>query len=1386
MRPGGRSIRAVDALADIIGDSFGIARLREQVEHIRKMVTSSRRLPPILLMGETGTGKGLLARTLHRTGPRAQAPFVDVNCAAIPEHLLEAELFGFERGAFTGAHQAKPGLFQTAHRGTLFLDELALLPEPLQAKLLKVLEDGSVRRLGGTRAEPVDVWILAATNEDISEARKSGRFRDDLYHRLAVISLALPPLRERGSDILLLAERFLTRACTDYGLAPKTMAPDARAALLPYRWPGNVRELSNVIERAVLLAGGPVLSAADLALPAAAPPSSAAETLARPALSSRDQLRAHLLEVLTETGWNISRTATLLGVARNTVTARMRRFGLDHPNDRTHSGPPADTLPVHAPRPPGIARIPPPTEVPARWERRFVAFLRADFGFSPSGGSVPAMSRGLTVLAEKVETFGGRVEEESPTAIIASFGLGAVEDAPSRAALAALAVQKAGERARGVESAAPTVRIALHVGSVMVGQVGEVTQIDLEGKQAALTALEALVRVADAGEIVVSGPAMPFVERRFELTPVGVSGGPYRLMRREPTGFGVGGRPPTRFVGRAGEVQIAADRVTQAERRQGQVLALVGEPGVGKSRFVYEVTRWERMREWRILGCGGVSYGTATPFLPIADLLRRYFQIEDADAPSRVAHRVRETIVARHPELESDVAALTSLLDGPVDDPRWAALDPPQRRRRTLDAVRGLLVTESRIQPLLLVVEDLHWIDPQTQAVLDTLVDSLPTARILLLVSYRPEYRHQWGSKTYYSQTRIDALTPADARELLHWLVGDDTSLDSLKELMIARTDGNPFFLEESVRALVETGALVGAPGAFRAGSVATVEVPATVQAGLAARIDRLPPAEKNLLQTAAVIGKDVPFVLLKRIVGRPEEALRHELTQLQAAEFLYETRQLPDLEYTFKHALTQEVAYRSLATSVRQQYHHQIARVLAAEFPEIAETQPELLAQHYTDAGLPEPAIPCWQKAGERAIQRSANAEAISHLAKGRRLLMSLPDSPERTKQELALLLALGAALTVTKGWATSEAEDVYNRARELCRLDDDSAQVFPLLLALHRFHALRGELQLAHEVGEQLLRLARRVDDRTLLLPAHVAHGYNCFFRGDLIVAREYLQEGMAFYEPEQHSFWLSRWGEDPGIVGLGFGALTLWSLGFPDKALAWSGDELALARGTTHAFSLAFSLWVAARLHQVRREVQPVLEQIEALLALSAERGFLAWIGHGMILRGWARCMRGQDYLAEMQQGLAAERNAGAELHRTHYLALLAEAYGALGRHDEGLVTVDDALTVLDKTAEGYSEAELHRLRGVLLLQHPLPDEPQAEACFHRALAIARRRHAKSLELRAAMSLSRLWQKQGKRETAKPLLTEVYGWFTEGFDTADLKEAKALLEGLQNERT
>jgi DNA-binding NtrC family response regulator len=594
----------MDPLAELIGESPGILAVRETVKQLLLRHSDTRRLPPILIQGETGTGKGLLARAIHRAGLRAAGPFVDVNCAAIPDTLLEAELFGFERGAFTDARHAKAGLFQTAHRGTIFLDEVGLLPEGLQAKLLKAIEDRAVRRLGGTRCEPVDIWILTASNEDLEAATRTRRFREDLYHRLAVVTLRLPPLRERGRDILTLAKQFLARACADYALPPRALAEDARDALLAYRWPGNIRELSNVMERVALLsAEAPLVTAATLGLvegPAAEGRGPARGTAPARAAEKKpldDDVegaeRARLLGALQATRWNISRAAVQLGLSRNTLRYRMEKHTL-HPGVAP-AGPmwapapgtrPTDWVPqpekeeppAAAAQPEVSAAVPGASLVPAavhpgippagpagirpaglRWERRHLALLRADLVVPPAGRAQPDTSRALEILVEQVQSFGGRVEELSATGVIAAFGLEPLEDAPRQAAHAAMAIQKAAERVGYDAAERVAVRCGLHVGQPTVGWVAGAARIDQQAKREAWGVLESLLAHAEPNAVLISEAARPFLERRFALVALGgsegASGQACRLEDREPTGLGLGGRL-TRFVDRHQELRL--------------------------------------------------------------------------------------------------------------------------------------------------------------------------------------------------------------------------------------------------------------------------------------------------------------------------------------------------------------------------------------------------------------------------------------------------------------------------------------------------------------------------------------------------------------------------------------------------------------------------------------------------------------------------------------------------------------------------------------------------------------------------------------------------------------------------------------------------------------
>jgi predicted ATPase len=602
-------------------------------------------------------------------------------------------------------------------------------------------------------------------------------------------------------------------------------------------------------------------------------------------------------------------------------------------------------------------------------------------------------------------------------------------------------------------------------------------------------------------------------------------------------------------------------------------------------------------------------------------------------------------------------------------------------------------------------------------------------------------------------------------------------------EHIVARTDGVPLFVEELVKMILESG-LVREEGDHYVltGPLPPLAIPSTLHDSLMARLDRLATV-KEVAQLGATLGRTFAYELLQAVSPLDEATLQQGLRQLVEAELVYQRGTPPQATYMFKHALIQETAYQSLLRSTRQQFHQRIAQVLEARFPATVETQPELLAHHYTEAGLAAQAVVNWQRAGERAVERSANVEAISHLTTALTLLPALPDTPERTQHELTLLTVLGIPLVLTKGHAAPEVEATYARARTLCQQLGDTPQLFSVLLGLRRMYFMRAEYQTAHAVGEQLLRLAERLDDAGLCVRAHMMLAEGLLYLGEFAPARAHAEQGIALYDPQRHRVQVVHYGNDPGVCCRLFAALALWVLGYPDQAQQRSEEALAWAQELAHPFSLAFALIHAARLHQDRREGALTYTRAEAGIALATAQGFVLFLAHGPILRGWALAEQGQaaEGLAQIRQGIAAKQAIGVESGRSYNLALLADVYGKVGQLDEGLRVLTEAQTVAQATGERFYEAELSRLTGELLRAQSSENHAAAEACFQQALDVAHRQQAKSWELRAAMSLSRLWQRQGKRGAAYQLLAEVYGWFTEGFDTADLQEAKALLAQL-----
>jgi predicted ATPase len=704
-------------------------------------------------------------------------------------------------------------------------------------------------------------------------------------------------------------------------------------------------------------------------------------------------------------------------------------------------------------------------------------------------------------------------------------------------------------------------------------------------------------------------------------------------------------------------------------------------------------------------------------------------------------------------------------------------MDPAIRRQRTLDAIKRIIVRESLKQPTVVIFEDLHWIDSETQALLDLLADSIAGARLLLLVNYRPEYRHEWSGRTHYLQLRLDPLGSENAADMLEALLGNGADLDSLKSLIAERTGGNPFFMEEMVQALFEQGILARNGKVKLLRPLSQSRLPVTVQGVLAARIDRLPAKDKELLQMLAVVGNEFPLTLARQVSRQPEEDLQRSLANLRLGDFKYEQPALADVDYAFKHVLTHEVAYDSVLIERRKQLHERAGQALESMFVEHLEEHLVELAHHYSHSDNVGKAVEYLGRAGVQAMGRSALADAIASLVSAIDLLQKQPASPENMRRESRLQLALGAALVPVRGETAAEVERAFTRAAELCEGLDDHVTLCRSLYGLWAGYNTRGELPKAYQLAQQLWQRVQNTRDSLVML-ARFALGETRFYMGELLRARAQFEEVIHLYDFERHS---KREIGDPGVFALSLVAPTLWMLGYPDQALKRGDEAMALAQA--QPANLIFALNYVCTFRVGLRETHGAQDAVERIMAISAEHGLTQALPYGTACRGWALVQEGniEEGISRIQQSLAMARAASMELLRPILLRLLAEADIAGGRVDEALDALTEALTLAEKQGGRLHDAELHRLKGDLLLSQDESNFAAAQNCFERATDVARHQSAKSYELRATTSLARLFATQGRRDEARAMLAEIYGWFTEGFDTADLKEAKALLEQL-----
>ena len=939
------------------------------------------------------------------------------------------------------------------------------------------------------------------------------------------------------------------------------------------------------------------------------------------------------------------------------------------------------------------------------------------------------------------------------------------------------------------------VRIGLHTGMAVIGAMGGGDRSEQLAMGDTPNLAARIQGLAAPNTVALSAATARLVQGAFALEDLGTQAlkgvaepmPVYRVLRpiethhdEEDPALGV----PI-LVGRDEEIGLLRRRWDQAREGLGQVVLVSGEAGIGKSALVRAVRQHIGQEGVMRMTYRCSPYHTHSAFYPIIVHLERLLQFERDDPPATRLSKLERMLMTYTFPLEEVVPLFAALLSVPLPEGAYPplALTPQQQRQHTHDALLAWLWAEAQRQPVLMVWEDLHWADPSTLESLRLLVDQMPTSPILAVLTFRPEFVPPWTPRSHMTSLTLNRLERPQIEALARQQSGGKSLPPEVVAHIVAKTDGVPLFVEELTKMLLESALLREEAEQYTlTGPLSAVTIPTTLQDSLLARLDRLP-TMREVAQIGAVLGREFAYEMLHALVTVDEPTLQEGLAQLVATELLYQRGRPPRATYTFKHALVQDAAYQSLLRRTRQQYHQHVAELLEARFPETVVTAPEVVAHHYTEAGCAAQALPLWQQAGERALQRSANLEGIEHLTKGLAVLATLPETLDRLQHELDLHVALGPALMAIRGYASSEAEHTFVRAWEICQRLGEPPQRFPVLYGLWAFYFVGGKHRQARDQAEQFLHLAQCQGDAAPLVGAHRALGQSLYYIGEVAQARKHFAQGVALYDPQQHRTLAFRYSHDLGVAVLVNDALTLWTLGYPDQALQRSHEACRLVEDLTHPLTLAYAFAHLAIFHQYRREREEARQQAEVVTRVAREQGFPLWLGMGLILQGWARAPRLQpaEQLASMHEGMAIYRATESALFLPYFLTLLAETSGEVGQPDAGLRCLDEARTVMDSTQERFYEAEVHRVQGMLVLAQAADQHALAETCFQHALAIARRQQARSWELRAAMSLARLWQQQGKQAEAHELLAPVYGWFTEGFDTADLQEAETLLDEL-----
>ena len=997
-------------------------------------------------------------------------------------------------------------------------------------------------------------------------------------------------------------------------------------------------------------------------------------------------------------------------------------------------------------------------------------------------------------VADTVRRFDGFVAKYMGDGVLVYFGYPeAHEDDAERAVRAGLEGITA---VRALKLSVPLqTRVGIATGLVVVGDLigsGEAQERGIVGETPNLAArLQAL---AEPGQVVISQSTRRLTSGMFEYRDLGriaVKGLAEPVQSWQVLGASTvesrfeaqHAAALTPLVGREEELDLLLRRWQQAKAGDGCVVLVSGEPGIGKSRIVQALLEHLRVEGYTRLRQYCSPHHQDTALYPTLAQLERAAGFHRDDAGQQRLAKLEEVLAQATNDLSEAAPLLAALLSIPTDG-RYPPLNltPQKRKEKTLKALVAQVEGLAARHPVLMVVEDAHWIDPTSLELLDLTIDRVSTLPVLLIITFRPEFAPPWMRRPHVTLLNLNRLPPQQRAEMIDHVTSGKRLPKEIADQIIDRTDGVPLFIEELTKAVVESGIVQEVESEYAVrGPVSSLSIPTSLHASLLARLDRLAPV-REVAQLSATIGRQFSHELISAVAAMPQSQLDDALAQLVRAELIFRRGTPPDAEYTFKHALVRDAAYSTLLRSRRQQLHARIAATLKAQFSE--EVEPELLAYHFTEAGRLEQAVDYWLKAGQRAMQRSTHVEAERHLRKGLKVLAGLPETASRFAREIALQNTLGVCLMPTRGFGNPEVDAAFTRAADLSERSNDDRGLFVSLRGRGQYHFVSGDVRTARDNVPRVLALAERMGDHDWLIEAHHL-GWSTFcFAGEFRAAHRHAEEGMARYQRERdHHLTYTYSGHDPGVCCRMFGAMTLGQLGYSERALALCAEGLALAETIAHPFTLAIALWNSAILHQLLREPIATGTVGKRIVHYSNEMGLKSMVPVGKCFRGDALTHQSEfaEGIAQMREGIAELRSMGTLVALPSVCGALADAFARCGNVDEALTAVEEGLTMARVGGDRYSLPEIHRMNGQLLLARSASYEDVAEAAYHEAIAVARRQHARLLELRASTSLARLWRDQDKRTEARDLLAPIYGWFTEGFDMRDLKEARLLLDEL-----